>query len=356
MVVVGVNYRLGAFGFLASEELARESGDGSVGNYGLADQTAGMEWVKRNAAAFGGDPGNVTIVGESAGGGSVCAHLASPQSKGLFHRAVIESGGGCERLAGRQAGYASSAQLFERLGCADIACLRAKPTEDIIATGLSGNFVNDGVRLTQTGREAAAKGELGGVTVITGSNAEEAVLFTISEEEPSEERLYQMFGQLTDDPAALLALYPPERYPTRLARYREMYTEAAFTCPTLAFAQAARNDVYVYHFVFRSIDDRWAGIGPTHGVELAFLFGHPEGVTNSRPGLEGREATVSAFMQDAWSSFVKTGTPGDASVWRRYRDDGKVTIIDDAPKLADQIREGRCEAVNRLTAGRRTPL
>src|SRR4029077_20469133 len=105
VVVVSMNYRLGIFGFLAHPDLARESGRNSSGNYGLLDQVAALEWVKRNIAAFGGDPGNVTIFGESAGSFSVSELMASPLAKGLFHRAIGESG----------AAFASTVLPFELL-------------------------------------------------------------------------------------------------------------------------------------------------------------------------------------------------------------------------------------------------
>jgi para-nitrobenzyl esterase len=356
VVVVGVNYRLGPFGFLATDGLARESADGSVGDYGLADQTAGLEWVKRNVAAFGGDPTNVTIFGESAGGGSVCAHLASRPSKGLFHRAIIQSGGGCDRVAAKPEALAAGAELSARLGCGDAACLRAKPTDEIVAAGSGGAFVADGVRLSGTGREAAERGGLDGIPVLIGSNAEEALLLTITQEEPGPERLDELFKQMApDDPAALLALYPAERYDSRLSRYRAMFTEANFTCPAFAFAQAAKNDVFVYHYTYRSADSRF-GIGPTHGAELAFLFAHPEGILDTAPGLSGRDAAVSTAMQTAWTAFARTGVPDDGSAWRRYGDGRKVTIIDEQVKLVDgaQVKEGRCDAVTALTARRRS--
>jgi para-nitrobenzyl esterase len=355
VVVVGVNYRLGPFGFLATGELEDESDDGSYGNYGLADQTAALEWVQDNVAAFGGDPDNVTIFGESAGGGSVCAHLASPASDGLFDHAIIESGGGCNRLQDGDEAQAAGERLMRRLGCDDIACLRGLPSERILATDSGfGSFVNDGVRLPETGLARAERGDLDGVEVITGSNANEAALFTIGTEEPTDAGLRDLFAEYADDPDALLALYPAADYETNLARYNAMQTDVRFVCPTLAFADAARNDTYVYHFTYESADERFS-FGPVHGAELAFVFAHPEGITGVDPGLSGTDEDVSAGMQAAWTAFARNGVPGAEDVWRPYADGGRVTVIDDPFRLADDIRDGRCAELADLAEVRAGP-
>jgi para-nitrobenzyl esterase len=358
VVVVGVNYRLGPFGFLATNELEDESDDGSYGNYGLADQTAALEWVQDNAAAFGGDPDNVTIFGESAGGGSVCAHLASPASEGLFDRAIIQSGGGCNRLQAGDEAKAAGERLVRTLGCDDIACLRRLPTERILATDSGfGSFVNDGVRLPETGLERAARGDLDGIEVIIGSNADEAALFTIGTEEPTGAGLRDLFAEYSedpDDPDALLALYPAADYETNLARYNAMQTDVRFVCPTLAFANAARNDTYVYHFAYESPDERFS-FGPVHGAELAFVFAHPEGITGVDPGLSGSDEDVSAGMQAAWTAFARDGVPGAEDTWRPYADGGRVTVLDDPFRLADEIRDGRCDEVDDLAEVRSGP-
>jgi para-nitrobenzyl esterase len=350
VVVVSANYRLGAFGFLATDGLADESDDGSYGNYGLADQAAALEWVQRNVAAFGGDPGNVTIFGESAGGFSVCGHLASPASEGLFVRAIIESGGGCDRLQDGDAARAAGAALLEAAGCADIACLRRLPGDAVLAAGFEPGLVADGVRLTDTGRERAESGELSDIPVLIGSNADEDTLFTLGSAEPADADLTRLFGELSDDPDALLALYPAEDYDTNLARYQAMRTDVRFTCPTLAFADAAEGDTYVYHYTYVSPDDPF-GLGATHGSELVPLFAHPEGIAALPPGLTGSDAAMSDDMQAAWVAFATNGDPGDG--WEPYGDGGRTTVLDQPPELVDEIRDGRCGDVDRLTTLRR---
>jgi para-nitrobenzyl esterase len=347
VVVVGVNYRLGPLGFLATEALAGESDDGAFGNYGLADQTAALEWVQENAAAFGGDPDNVTIFGESAGGGSVCAHLASTASEGLFHKAIIQSGGGCNRGFAVEQGERAQAQgaaFMEAVGCADMACLRELPTDQLLAQDFQGGFVFDGVTLPESGRDRAEQGELDDIPVIIGSNAEEAVLLTASRPLPgTEAELRDLVAELTDDPDALLALYPAADYETTADRYYAIFTDVRFTCPVVAFGEAATGEVYLYHYTYRS--DRFPV--PTHGVELALVFAHPEGITDQQPGLDGTDAEVSAAMQSAWVDFATGGDPGEG--WEPYSEQGRMTRIDSPVELVDEVSGGRCAEVTGLS-------
>lgn len=350
VVVVSPNYRLGPFGFLTTDELEAESDDGAYGNYGLADQVAALEWVQRNIAAFGGDPDNVTIVGESAGGFSVCGHLASPASEGLFVRAIIQSGGGCNRLQDGDAAQAEGAALLDAVGCDDIACLRDLPSDDVIVAPFSPSLVADGVRLTDTAQERAARGELADIPVLIGSNDNEEALFTLGTAEPADGELPGLFAEFTDDPDSLLALYPAENYDTNLARYRAMRTDVRFACPTLAFAGSAETGTYVYNYTYVSPDDPF-GLGATHGAELVSLFAHPEGIVGLEPGLRGTDASMSADMQAAWVAFASHGDPGEN--WEPYSEGNRITRLDDPVELVAEIREGRCETVEQLTTLRR---
>lgn len=350
VVVVSPNYRLGPFGFLATEELAAESDDGSYGNYGLADQVAALEWVQDNVAAFGGDPDNVTIFGESAGGFSVCGHLASPLSQGLFVRAIVQSGGGCDRLQDGGDAQAQGAALLEAVGCPDIACLRDKSADEVLAAGFDPSLVADSVRLTETAQDLAARGELDDIPVMIGSNDNEEALFTLGQAEPAEAQLPGLFSDFTEDPEALMALYPAEDFDTNLARYRAMRTDVRFACPTLAFAEAAETDTYVYNYTYVSPDDPF-GLGATHGAELASLFAHPEGIVGLEPGLQGTDATMSDEMQAAWVAFATDGDPGEA--WEPYGEGERITRLDNPIELVDEIRDGRCDSVRELTTLRR---
>lgn len=346
VVVVNVNYRLGPLGFLATEELRRESDDGAVGNYGFLDQQLALEWVQDNAAAFGGEPDQVTIFGESAGGFAVCGHLAAPGSQGLFARAIIQSGGGCDRLTPLESALRGGASFMEQIRCADMACLRSQPDEALIAAqGFDPSLVADGVTLTGTAYELAESGGLDGIAVFIGSNADEATLFTLSMEEPTDDGLVEAASTLTDDPGALVALYPAEQFTTNKARYQAMFTDVRFTCPTIDFAGVAP-EAFVYHYTYIS-ESNPLGLGATHGAELASLFNHLEGITVEVQRTE-RGSQLSSAIQAAWVSFATTGDPGDS--FEPYRDGATVALIDVPIERVDTIRDGRCGQVIELSA------
>src|SRR5262249_14848929 len=184
VVVVTINYRVSAFGFLAMPSLDAESPDNSSGNYGLMDQQAAMRWVRANAFAFGGDPGRVTIFGESAGGASVCANMASPTAFGLFSRAIAESGGifppPRKQAAGRQ-----RTALANSLGCPKAAtaaaCMRTKTVAEILAaeptSGLSWGPVAGGFTLPASPLSAFESGRYLHVPLLQGSNHDEGRFF-----------------------------------------------------------------------------------------------------------------------------------------------------------------------------------
>lgn len=366
-VVVDVNYRLGAFGFLATGELAAESGDRSVGNYGLADQRAALQWVRRNITAFGGDPGKVTIVGESSGGAAVCAHLASKASTGLFNRAIVESSSlsegnegvsetvalrqrvsDCNLFQTRASALARGAAFLSAAGCSDMACLRALPTETILATDFSPALVADGVDLSDTAQQIAARGGLNAIPVMIGSNGTEETLFTMGAPELTDEELFSLFAHVSDRPDELLALYPASSYPTNLDRFRTMMTDWKFACRARSFAAASTGKTFVYQYEYDSPSDPF-GVGPTHGAEIIPLFVHPEGINGLGPITEAPLVDLSAAMQAAWVNFAATGNPGRN--WEPYSKAKRATVLDDPIHLVDEIRGGRCDTVRTLTTG-----
>jgi para-nitrobenzyl esterase len=360
VVVVNVNYRLGPQGFLALEELADESADGAVGNYGLSDQQAGLEWVQANIAGFGGDPDAVTIFGESAGGRSVCAHLAAPGSDGLYDQAIVQSGGGCGPFPPAEDAYDGGERFMETAGCDDVACLRALPDADLIAAAdalaeadgeeqggdedeVDFTFVADGVNLSGSGVDRAEAGDLDDVPVLIGSNADESTLFTLQLDEPSDAELTELVADVTDDPEALLALYPEADFASNLERYQALLTDVGFTCPTLSFAAAAPS-AFVYHHTYVS-EQNPLGLGATHGAELAPLFRHPEGLDVD---IEQNDETdrMSDLIQGAWVGFATSGDPGDE--FEPYADGETVTLTDVPLERVDEIRGGRCAEVTEL--------
>jgi len=181
LVVVTINYRLGVFGFLAHPELTKESDHNASGNYGTLDQIAALEWVQKNIAAFGGDPGRVTIAGQSAGANSVHNLVASPLAKGLFHRAIAESGSGVisnNRVVTMAEAESAGLKYAESKGSKSIAALRAISWQDLVngtRTGNSSNFrpLVDGWVLPETVESRMLHGQQNDVPTLTGLNADE---------------------------------------------------------------------------------------------------------------------------------------------------------------------------------------
>lgn len=344
VVVVGINYRLGPQGFLATPQLQDEQAGGAVGNYGFLDQQLALEWVRDNIERFGGDPENVTIFGESAGGFSVCGHLAAPGSQGLFAKAVVQSGGGCRSLTPLDEALAAGVRFMDELGCDDLACLRGASDEELLAVGgFDPALVADGVTLTTPALEQAEAGAFDDLPVLLGSNADEATLFTLSLEEPTDDGLLDLAGRFTDDAAALVDLYPVADFGSNKERFQAMFTDVVFTCPSMAFADAAPQ-AFLYHFTHVSAQDPF-GLGATHGAEIAYLFAHPEGLAiEAQQTDETRQ--LSELIQAAWAGFAATGDPGDD--FDRYDDTGLITILDLPFEQAHQIRGGRCAEVNEL--------
>jgi len=344
VVVVNVNYRLGPQGFLATSQLRDEQG-GAVGNWGLLDQQLALEWVRDNAAAFGGDADNVTIFGESAGGFSVCGHLAAPSSAGLFQRAIIQSGGGCGRLTSEREALRSGRRFMRAIGCDDLECLRATPDDELIAAeGFNAGLVADGETIGEAADALAARGEASEVEVLIGSNADEATLFTIGLEVADDAALRDLVANVTDDPDALLALYPSGEFETPLARYQAISTDVSFTCPALEFASVWPG-AYLYHYTWISPQNP-AGLGATHGAEIAPLFSHPDGLAlDIEPNALSDEH--SEMLQRAWVDFATSGNPGEG--FAPYDDEATIARIDDTIQAVDSIRGDRCGGVTDLS-------
>ena len=355
VVVVTLNYRLGALGFLATDTLIEENG-GTAGNWGIYDQIQALEWVQDNIAAFGGSPDNVTIFGESAGGVSVCVHLGSELSTGLFDRGIIESGAGCtgwpdldQDRVGTQSGTSLGADFVAAAGC-DAAvdtnqCLRDLPALDLVAAAYDlspsgigtppfGPIIDGTILTAQTLAKVRARTD-NDVPVITGSNADEATIFTAAIRVPTvaayEMRVRATLGPFADD---VLAIYPASSFDTPKAAYNALFSDIAFICPALNFADSAANGepVYTYHFT-----RAFPQLGAFHGLELVYVFGTFDSVPAYTPTTQ--DTMLSDEMMSHWTDFAKTGDPS----WPAYtRGDPVIQIFDYALSRDTQIREGRC--------------
>lgn len=326
IVVVTINYRLGALGFLAHPALGR---DGAIGDYGLADQQAALRWVRDNIAAFGGDPTRVTIAGESAGGMSVCDHLVAPGSAGLFEGAIIQSAP-CQAQYDLPTAERTSIAYAAQIGCAEPAsaaqCLRSLPADKLQHPLMYSRFGTERLSGPVTGTPTLpvnpvvgiAEGRAARVPVLIGTTADEFNLFAafqyvrgrVFDGAHYPELLAEAFGP---DAGAVAQHYSPDRFGGSVAlAYSAAMTAGEFAC-VADFIADALGDAPVYSYEF---DDRDAPapeplraapfpVGAGHSVELRYLFD----MGGAGP-LNPAQQRLSDQMVGYWAEFVKSGRPG----------------------------------------------
>ena len=341
VVVVTVNYRLGALGFLAHPALSAESATHTSGNYGLMDQQAALRWVQRNIANFGGDPKRVTIFGESAGGLSVHSHLASPLSAGLFQGAIVESGAyALTQLSETQAeGLGTAIAGFA--GCADqtAACLRAAPVAALLAalgaTHTASVIPNvDGNVLPQSIGAAFASGQFNQVPVIEGSNHDEWRLFVGLNNDlvtgPVTPATYvsaiaATLGVPLPTAAFLATLYPLTAYPSPDLALAALGTDAVFACNSRKAARLLSQFVPTRAYEFNDENAPQLFLPPVsfpygsaHASEIQYLFNLRSEVPH--PALTPDQERLAAAMVAYWTNFAKTGNPNFLGVpsWPSY--------------------------------------
>jgi len=334
-VVVTLNYRLGALGFLAHPGLSRESDRQVSGNYGLLDQIAALRWVRENIAAFGGNPSNVTLFGQSAGASSGAgALMVSPLARGLFHRVIAQSAGTTgtigpkPRLRAPYYGLPPAETKGESL-VPDITTLRAMSADEVLATlpnartfSTDWHFgpVIDGYVLPDDPGVLLGTSGQAKVPLLIGYNADEA--FFYRNESPRTLLGYRDFVHKLFPPElvdTVLTMYPAaEDVPAAEAVLR-MFSDFRFITPSVLTARAASKvtDVYVYRFSRISPLNRSTFGGAGHGTEIPYVFGH---ITADESQYEEVDRTVSHAMAGAWVQFAKTGNPNGASLpqWPAY--------------------------------------
>ena len=338
LVVVTINYRLGALGFLAHPALASRTG-GPAGNYGLMDQQAALRWVKRNIAQFGGDPSNVTIAGQSAGGLSVLAHLVSPSSRGLFHRAIVQSGAFALNQQALAEAKAAGTAFATRVGCSSqtARCLRALPVSALVSNfpGAAIPGVVDSKVLTESIGTALARGRFARVPILNGINRLEQLIFVgglglavsggtfVAVPQPVTAESYQraigaVLGLPAPKAAAVAAAYPLDAYPAPIAALATLVSDASFACPALQLDRwtARRAPTFAYQFNDDSAPQRYAPPGAlpavaTHSSELQYLFDLPNAPVPAV--LNAEQRTLAASMRAAWASFARSGNPSSAA-------------------------------------------
>ena len=357
IVVVSINYRLGMFGWFAHPGLSAESPDHVSGNYGLLDQIAALEWVKRNIGAFGGNAGNVTIAGESAGALSVMYLMAAPAARGLFHKAVAQSAymvsapGLRDRINGMVPAEVQGAELAAKLGAADIAALRALPAADIparvAATGYF-PFPNiDGKTLSRQLVDTFDRDEQAPVPILAGFNSGEIrSLRFLLPKPPADAAAYEAtiranYGELAN---AFLARYPAKDIgESMLAATRDaMY---GWTSERLVSNQAALGQgAYFYLFDHGYPATAQWNLHAFHAAELPYVFGTAARTPPLWPKIPDSlaERRLIAAIGDYWASFAATGRPitKGGPDWPDYADNRGFLHIADTPRAGHNLFPG----------------
>ena len=327
IVYVNFSYRLGVFGYLALEELQAESPNGTTGNYGLLDQIKALEWVRDNIAAFGGDPNNVTLAGESAGAAAVSALCTSPLAEGLFNRVFLES----STVASKEPPHSfrplsealeAGEKLKEHYKVSSVEELRALPADKLVASAATEHHMTvDGYALTETPYESYQKGVHNEEAILHGYNAKESAAFLIFSNATMknfEERVRAYFEDYADE---ILALYPAKTDEAAQEMWAEIYGAVFFDYPHYCLNRlAVQNEIPVREYYFAKENGR---IGSFHSGEEVYFYG------NIPADSKLYDASDRALMKKAFGylvNYTKTGDPnGDGlTEWPENQDSGSI--------------------------------
>ena len=330
VIVVNMGYRLGVFGFFADEALAAESPNGTTGNYGLLDQIAALSWVQDNIAAFGGDPDNVTLAGESAGSACVSALCTSPLAEGLFRRAVLESStvsapepAHSFRLLDKA--FADGKKTKDRLGAQTLEELRALPAEKIVGEmDIQHHITVDGYVLTETPYEAYLHGAHNEEALLHGFNAEEAapfLLFSHANMKNYEERIRRIFSG--DQAERVLELYPASTDAEARANWQLIDSMLLFTYGHYCLTrQAGENAIPCYAYYFSKDNGR---LGAWHSGEEVYLYGN---IPEDSKLYDAADRNLSAQMKQYYLNFIRTGDPTGDGLVRWDKTDGTLRMTE----------------------------
>ena len=371
VVLVTINYRVGPLGFLAHPELTAESAHHASGNYGLMDQIAALQWVKKNIAAFGGDPERVTIFGESAGGISVSMLCASPAAKGLFRGAISESGGSFgptrpttypgENMHTLAEAEAAGVAFAQRAGVASLAAFRQLPPDKIppgFGSGAAWPIV-DGWIIPDDQHKLYEAGKYNDVDILVGYNSDEGLTFarekTPAEYRASTEKRYGPFAE------KLLAAYPAgaDSVPKTA---RDLMRDAAFGWQTWSWAnlqvQTGKSRVFCYYFDQHAphpAGTPQADHGMAHGMDVPYVF---QTLNRQDAKLTPGDFAISDTVSTYWTNFAKRGDPNGPGVpvWPRYTDgDRPVMYFHDEAKPGPVPSAAALEVLDSYFTWRRTP-
>ncbi len=375
VVFVSFNYRLGRFGYFGFPALTKENPDEPHGNYAYMDQIAALKWVRRNIAAFGGDPRNVTLFGESAGGGSVFAMLTSPLSQGLFQKAIIESGGGRSGLfpprylskastAGMPSAESVGLEFAKKAGISGegpdaLAALRKLPAEAVcdglnMATMRTPTYAGpmiDGKVIVEPPDAAYAAGRGAKVPLIAGANSQDIGFSTARS-------MDELFGRFGDDRDKAKAAYDPKGTGTLgqlgvlVAADQMMIEPARFTVRMLA---EAGQPAYEYRFSYVAVSMRKQWKGAPHATEIPFVFDTV--AVRYGKDLDPKDKATAEAANAYWVNFAKTGNPNGKGLpeWPAYnaQTDMLLDFTADGPVAKPDPWRDRLDLIERMAANKK---
>ena len=362
VIVVNVGYRLGVFGFFANEELAAESEHGTTGNYGLLDQIKALEWVRDNISAFGGDPDNVTISGESAGSACVSALCASPAASGLFRRAIMESSTVASIAPPHSyrtydEAIESGHELMERYSCRSMDELRAVPAEKLVNEAYTQHHITvDGYVLELSPYEAYMSGFHNEEAALHGCNSGESGPFIIFDNANLKNFEGKVRDYFKDEADSVLALYPVSTDAEARDAWAEIWGAIFFDHPHYRLARLeAANGVPVYQYFFTRQNGR---LGPWHsGEEIYFYANIPDdsGLFNAR------DRELSEQMASYFVNFIRSGDPNGADsngtplpLWEVNSSSERLMEFGDTTGMIDERRLALFEILDRTDLPERT--
>jgi para-nitrobenzyl esterase len=344
VIVVAMNYRLGPLGFFAHPALTAEAPRGRpLANYGLMDQIAALKWVRRNIAAFGGDPDNVTLFGESAGGLDVLQLMAAPSARGLFQRAIVQSGTGGEPMQDLKAAEAQGAALASRAGLAGAEAtadqLRALSVQTLLAQARNAQPVVDGRLVEEPLTVAFARGDEARVPLIIGWNSNEASLLRAFGATPAQ--------WIARTPDAVKAAYGTGESETLLAR--DLFDDEVMGAPARWFAaqqDAHRAPVWLYYFSYVPERQRDERPGTNHASEIPFVFDSIDAVPGRTALATPSERAETALAHACWVNFARDGKPDCGSdQWARFTPtNGQVFEFGDPAGPRPRFRSAQLDA------------
>jgi para-nitrobenzyl esterase len=349
VVFVAINYRLGALGYFAHPALTKEAAPTEpLGDYGQMDQIAALKWVKRNIQAFGGDPDNVTLAGQSAGGMSTLALLATPAARGLYRKAIVESGGGWEKPVTLAQKEADGVRMLAQIGApaaATAAELRAIPVEKLVGLEMRAGPFIDGRLMTETPAQALADGRFDDVPLIIGSNS-------------GEESLMALFPGVWEAaalaPPKLRAVYAAEAKDEE-SFARQLFTDVAMGGPARWVAAKASGGAPAYLYYFSYVGSRFRPemTRAAHSAELQYMLEH-WGRRTPMSQVSDEDRAMAGLVHGCWVAFAKTSVPRCGGMdWPAYAPASDELMEFGSPSgVRAHLRKPELDAAERVTLPR----